>query len=138
MIQGRIYYEPDYEFEDKTSSPKLFILLNTPEGNGNCLIVLVTSQPQFHTPRFGCFPEKAIYYLKAKEDFFDDNTWILLHTVIEITQSKLLTKLINKETIKQSQLNKVNLRNLLGCVKICSDFSEPYKKMILGDNYKEN
>ncbi|MEW6669875.1 MAG: hypothetical protein AB1512_32095 [Thermodesulfobacteriota bacterium] len=81
--RGSVLFAKEYHFRDGTTKAKLFVLLNTPGGDENYLLVRTTSQKGDRPTRPGCIEEKKLFFILANTCFFEKDTWLEFQTLEE-------------------------------------------------------
>ena len=91
MKAGDVFYFINFKFEDGSSANKILIILNTPQKNEPYLVCLTTSvQKKWRTKELGCHSKDNYYFVDARQDNFDEDTWIVFEKVYELDVAKLL------------------------------------------------
>ncbi len=133
---GDIICYKNYEFEDGSKKPKLFVVLNMADGNTPCLVLMTTSQSK-HYPNVkeGCNQRKinSCFFVPAKwGNCFTLDTYLQLPKIIEFSVNELLQgSMVTKQISVTSSIPSDCLAQLKNCLKrFKDDISEKHWKLI--------
>ena len=131
MIQGSVFYDPQFLFHDGELGQKLFVLLNDGQ-DGSFLTVLTTTKQKGKSGVAGChaaqFP--ANFHFPAGSDF-PNHTWLLLDEIYEFIGYELGQK-IKKSLISQKlPLSKGSHAAVLDCAVESEDISTQHRNRLL-------
>jgi hypothetical protein len=129
---GDILFYKDYEFEDKSKSDKLFVVLCSDE---SCLVLKTTSNDRFYkNAKDGCNPSKRTFFIPvSKKEFFVLDTYVELPQLFELSIEEILHGLRSKNIkIYESKLSKKCTQAILECLRqFKDDISIEHWEMIL-------
>jgi len=123
LSRGDIHYHPEFQFEDGTSSKKLLVLLNTP-GDQELFLFLKTTSQRKNKPKVpGCIETyPPLFFLPAKVDFFDQDTWIQLYQIYPIHPIDFGK---DKRFVKVGTLKPKTLKTVIDCLLKTQDEDIP-------------
>jgi hypothetical protein len=133
LEKGTILFHEKFRFKNGEIGEKLLLVLNTPDLKKRELYLLcrVTSQESNKPKTFGCHEELSLFFLPAKQDFFEKDTWIQLHEIFPFGANTLLQDHYDKQLTALGKLKDLTIRQLMNCIRKVRDISMGYKKMIL-------
>ena len=119
MKKGEVICSPKYQFPDGGVSDKYLINLNDPAPGEPYLVVLVTSKEKPYRIKIpGCHSTRGYYVIPKSVDFFyADFTWVLFHTLREVTLKDELTESFKGNFITKALLKETTLRAIINCFK---------------------
>ncbi|MGA9406641.1 MAG: hypothetical protein WBW71_05865 [Bacteroidota bacterium] len=122
---GEIYFNPCYEYPAGNIEDKLLVVLKTTSLPTDPVILIPTTTNKSNYPyRDGCNKNKYIFYLKAKQDFFVNNTIIqiyILNGAKFALQSQFDLSVKNKTIEHIGSLKSNTFQQLLDCIKSQKD-----------------
>ncbi|HTR80259.1 MAG TPA: hypothetical protein VMM58_01430 [Bacteroidota bacterium] len=122
---GEIYFNPSYEYPAGNIEDKLLIVLKTTSLPTDPVILIPTTTNKKNNPyRDGCNKNKYIFYLKANQDFFVNNTIIQIYILngAKFSSQNQFDLLVMNKTIEQKGFLKSNtFQQLLDCIKSLKD-----------------
>ena len=124
MRPGTFLVDPNFTFEDGTTSKKIFITLSV-ASNGIYIVAKMTSNGARYGITHGCqisdrFPN---YFLVKGSCFLKESTWIQFETFYELTRTELSRKITSGEIWKIGELTLEETKLLLGCCSYAEDLS---------------
>lgn len=115
--RGEIYRDSLYTYPAGNTEDKFLVVLNK---------IHLTSQPIIVTPcttnkkqtsyKLGCNHKVPVFYFKAKEDFFENDTIVQLFIIDKIEETPFNTKRGRKIIEYHATLNKENIQRLIACI----------------------
>jgi len=118
---GEIYYDPQYVYPSGNMEDKLLIVLReTNSPNDPVILLPVTTNKGNQHYKDGCNKSKYIFYLRANEDFFVNNTIVQLHILNGITppsQSNFDKLIIRKSIQYKGKLRAETIYKLIECLQ---------------------
>jgi len=116
---GAIFYHKNYVHSDGSSTPKLFIVLNSPTKEfQNFLSVVTTSRKNNNPDTPGCNINRSLYFIPKGKEFFEKPTWVQLKTLTEWHKESVL------DDNNYEMMSKKLSRSTLDDLKTCLYFSE--------------
>jgi hypothetical protein len=133
--KGSILFHKNFQFKNGAVGRKLLVVLNNPNINKGeeYLTSRTTTSEKGKKLEYGCNHELSYFFLPAKHDFFEKNTWIQLHEIFPFDAKTLLDDKYKGELEVLGELDQIVIRQLMNCIKKIKDIEIKYKKMILKD-----
>ena len=132
MEKGTILFHEKFKFSNGELGEKLLIILNTPDPKVEpYLLCRVTSQESNKPKTFGCHQELSLFFLPAKHDFFERDTWVQLYEVFPFDSGTLLQDHFNKQLNVLGKLKDLTIQQLMNCIRKVKDIALGHKEMIL-------
>jgi hypothetical protein len=132
MKAGDVFYFINFKFTDGSTANKILIILNTPQNDEPYLVCLTTSvYKKWRSKELGCHSDKNYYFIDAKQDNFDADTWIIFEKVYELDVAKLLNSCLKDGTYKLFELETTLLKALKDCIAKSKDIEQDYLEKIL-------
>ncbi len=134
MNKGTIFFHKKFEFRDGEIGRKLLILLNNPEIKKNIpvLVCRTTSNPKNKPFKRGCYDTKNLFMIPAKHDFFDSDTWVLLHEIFEFKAEDLLNLRFKGYLEILAILREQTINEIINCIRKTQDVSSYHLKILKG------
>lgn len=122
---GSVLLFHNYVFDDGTSKAKFLVLLGK-QDNGNCLLVLTTSQRHYKVDKPGCTQHPRTYYLIEgdRKNFFNKDTWLLLYDPKILTTAELINLGMKREIDIKHQIIQNKIGHIRNCFKNSDDVSK--------------
>jgi len=116
---GAIICDKDFEFEDGSRKEKLFVVLNSADGNNPCLVLKTTSQSKrYSNVNPGCNVTKRVFFIPVGFDnCFKTNTYVQLPQIFEFSASQLIQDSWLKKVSVTNSLSSKSLAQLRNCLK---------------------
>jgi len=130
MKKGEVAYCPRYQFANGTVSDKLLINLNNPLDQDPYLVLLTTSKQKFRKNNPGCHSAQGYYLISKDVDFFNEDTWVLFHTLREFTLKDELKESWSNNLKIMQPLKDTTLRAIINCLKQ-SNYITKYQMLLL-------
>lgn len=130
---GEILWYKDFEFKDRSKNDKLFVVLNTAEGQNPCLVLKTTSQPKrYSSVKRGCNPDEKVFFVPTEwENCFDLDTYIQLPQIFELSADELIRESWAKRINAIGSLSSNCFSQLRNCLKnFKEDISPVHWKLI--------
>ena len=91
---------------------------------------LATSQLKYRKSP-GCQRKASLFFIEAKRDWFDLDTWLQLYEIYEFPASYLLRlKLASGVLEIRGRLRQQTIRKIVNCIKVLDDVSIYHKRLI--------
>jgi hypothetical protein len=123
---GDVLFYKDFEFEDRSKSNKLFIVLCS---DSYCLVLKTTSDNLgfYQGVKQGCNPQRKVFFIpKEEKEGFPLDTYVQFPHLIEISIPELLRGGISRKIEIMSQpISSKCLRMILDCLKYFKDDISP-------------
>ena len=123
---GDVLFYKDFEFEDRSKSNKLFIVLCS---DSYCLVLKTTSDKLgfYQGVKQGCNPQRKVFLIpKEEKEGFPLDTYVQFPHLIEISVPELLRGGISRKIEIMSQpISSKCLRMILDCLKYFKDDISP-------------
>lgn len=133
MKKGAVLFHTRFKYTNGDIGEKLLIVLNDPDPTKEFyLLTRVTSQEKGKPRKFGCQEDLSLFFLPARHDFFDKDTWIQLYEIFEFEADSMLKDHFKGHLELRGRLQEMTIRQLMNCIKKIKDISGKHKKMILG------
>jgi hypothetical protein len=118
-VPGQVLFYKDYQFDDGTTSDKLFVVLWIADINSKCLVLKTTSQPKRYCGcSEGCDIKKRAFFIPTTwRECFPLNTYIQLPQIIEISSAGIFAGILSKRMTLKSGLSGDCLRKLKACLQ---------------------
>ena len=132
MHKGDILFHKRFGFKDGHTSPKLIVILNTPnlDKKEPYLVCRTTSKQGIKIKSPACDTLLSTFFIPADEEYFETDTWLQLHELFEIEAQSLLQDHFNQELFSQNELSENKIRQLVNCIKKNKDISQEHKDLI--------
>jgi hypothetical protein len=130
---GDILCDKEFQFEDGSKKEKLFVVLNTADGDAPCLVLKTTSQEKrFQGSHQGCNPDKKVFYAPVKwQACFSKNTYIQLPQIFEFSAAELIRGGLSRQIYVNQAISSDCLAQLKNCLKkFKDDISERHWNLI--------
>jgi hypothetical protein len=132
LEKGSILFHEKFRFKNGELGEKILIVLNNPDPKTEpYLICRVTSQKRNKPKIFGCHEDLSLFFLPARQDFFEKDTWIQLYEIFPFEAAALLQDHFTNELKILGKLKDLTLRQLMNCIRKIKDISVKHKEMIL-------
>ena len=130
--KGSILFHSRFKFENGELGEKLIIILNDPDPSKEPFLTCRVTSKEKNKPReFGCHAERSLFFLPARRDFFEKDTWIQLFKIFPFEASSLLKDHFNGALEVIGELQRSTLQQLMSCIRSIQDIEKRYKEMIL-------
>lgn len=110
---SRVYFDPEFVYQDGTIGKKYFVVLcESPLDTNEVVAVRTTSKPK-SDPTYGCHSESRLqnFFLPCVARVFPKDTWIVLDFFFEYGESLLGTRRADPK----GKLSSKSYRDLLEC-----------------------
>lgn len=116
---GQILYYKDFQFEDGSSTDKLFVILYVSDINSPCLVLKTTSQSKRYAGvEEGCNPQKKVFFIPVDwRECFPLDTYIQLPQIIEIPAAEIFAGTLSKRIYVKNALSAGCFAQLNNCLK---------------------
>ena len=116
---GQILYYKDFQFEDGSSTDKLFVILYVADINSPCLVLKTTSQSKRYAGvEEGCNPQKKVFLIPVDwRECFPLDTYIQLPQIIEISAAEIFAGTLSKRIYVKNALSAGCFAQLKNCLK---------------------
>lgn len=116
---GQILYYKDFQFEDGSSTDKLFVILYVSDINSPCLVLKTTSQSKRYAGvKEGCNPQKKVFFIPVDwRECFPLDTYIQLPQIIEIPAAEIFAGTLSKRIYVKNALSAGCFAQLNNCLK---------------------
>jgi hypothetical protein len=130
---GEILVYEKYQFSDGSSADKLFIVLNTPDGDNPCLVLKTTSQSKrYEGAKAGCCPSEKVFLIPDTwKERFPKSTYVQLPEIITIPVSELLEGCLKTRIRTFGKLSPTCWAQLKNCLK------KHFRRDISARNWKQ-
>jgi hypothetical protein len=132
---GQILYYKSFQFENGSSSDKLFVILCVADINSPCLVLKTTSQSKkYKGCQEGCDPQRRVFFVPlAWRECFPRDTFIQLPQIIEIPAAEIFAGTLSKRMRLRNALSVDCFTRLKDCLKkFKGDISLQHWKLIFG------
>lgn len=129
---GQVLFYENFQFEDGTTSDKLFVILYVADINSTCLVLKTTSQAKRYTGcQEGCNPQKRVFFVPLNwRECFPLDTYIQL-PIIEIPAAEIFAGTLSKRMRLLNALSIDCFVRLKSCLKkFKEDISQQHWKLI--------
>jgi len=130
---GDVYIYHQFKFSDGSLGEKLFIVLNKPAPNVQCLILITTSKSERYVGvTQGCNPGKKVFYIPKEWQKFDLNTYVQLQKIYSIIPQHIIQFSLDKKIEHLFSLTEDCFRQLINCLKkhFKDDISQEHQDII--------
>ncbi|MFP3982778.1 MAG: hypothetical protein ACLFV2_03705 [Desulfurivibrionaceae bacterium] len=107
-MRGAVFVAEKFRFSNGAEAKKLLVLLNNPN-QGDPYFFVKTTSKQHRKPReIGCIGDyHQVYFVKAKSDFFEIDTWIQLDDYFPFEPNYVTNYLHHKGELTEECTQKV-------------------------------
>jgi hypothetical protein len=133
MKAGSIWEHKHFICKNGTELEKKYIIiLNTPPQNEiPYFACLATSQGKKKPQEVGCNTELGYFKIKAAQEWFPRDTWLVLNDIYEFKYDYLLKNSLEKGNLRKiSKISTPRFRVILKCVEHCRDVTF-YQKTVI-------
>lgn len=132
VSRGEIYKDAQFTYPAGTTADKFIIVLNKfPSSHHPAIVIPATTVKKYSNYREGCNHHQRVFFLKAKKDFFENDTLLQIYVMTDISPDKFQEKLDRKVLEKVTNLNKRTIDNLMKCIEeLKEDIQEEYYEYI--------
>jgi hypothetical protein len=132
VSRGEIYKDAQFTYPAGNITDKFIIVLNKiPSTHHPIIVIPVTTVDRRHKYREGCNHHQCVFFMKAKQDFFENDTLIQIYVMTDIPPDKFQEKLQRRVLEKVTHLNKNTVVHLMNCIEnLKDDIQEEYHQYI--------
>jgi hypothetical protein len=130
VAQTLRYHCVDFQFTDGATGDKYLVQLNEPDEDEPYIFCKTTSQSKNKRSEPPCQPDRSLYALKARHDFFPLDTWLQLYELYRLPGDQVLQYTMSHRVQERGQLRLETIGAVVNCIRRCEDVSEADRALI--------
>lgn len=130
MSRGTIFHCVDFQFKNGATKDKYLVQLNDPRGDEPHIFCKTTSQQKNKRLSPACQPDRSLFALRSRHDFFPLDTWLQLYELYRLPLGQFMQYMVSHKMQERGDLRAETIGAVVNCVRCCEDVSAADRALI--------